>query len=138
MTTTATLRIELTNGATVVTFEQISVGDLRSYTLYCGDQKRSYKTATEFNDIYQRYRKAGWRNPAEKAAANTVTKKVTEKPKKASQPTWDFGDKGFDRNEYLRIAAENKWDFCDARGHIHVMKKHREEIYLLMGAKKLR
>lgn len=130
MTTLRTITMKLVNSTTgtVVEFEQVTIGERKSYVLRCGKETRRYNTADELNNLYLRYRKAGWLTPAElektdKAAA----------PAKPVKPHWDFGPNGFNRSDYDRIASENNWTWCDPRGRIHVQKKRREDIYRLMG-----
>ena len=130
MTKLRNIEVSLINNTTgtVVLFQETIIGERKSYVLRCGSKAVWYNTADELNNLYLRYRKAGWLTPAElektdKAAA----------PAKPVKPHWDFGPDGFNRSDYDKIASENGWTWCDPRGRIHVQKKRREDIYRLMG-----
>ena len=101
------------------------------YTITENGITKSMLSADAMNLTYGQYLKAGWTVKPE-----TVKK---ETAKKAPQgPSWDFGPDGFDRNEYLRIARENGWTYSNQYGTIKVYASKREQVYLLMGGKKIR
>lgn len=85
------------------------------------------------NQVYKDLKAKGY--TVKVVPENEPKKEAPKAPKPQKNPTWDF-EGGFDRQKYLEIAKSNNWTWCDPRGRIHVLKAHREEIYLLMGGKK--
>ena len=79
-------------------------------------------TVNEANSLWNGKRSLGW---------------TSEKPTFApNKPKWNFGEKGFQRDEYERIALENGYGYRFRRGGVdmvHVYKNHREDVYRLMG-----
>lgn len=104
------------------------------YIVGTGDNATSavLENAFALNAVYVSLKAKGYTVKTEKEPK----KEAPKAPKPQKTPTWDFGEGGFDRQKYLEIAKSNNWTWCDPRGKLHVMKCHREEVYLLMGAKK--
>ena len=94
----------------------------------------SLSGALALNNAYRQYQALGYQVKPD-APKKEEPKLSAPKEQKVQKPHWEFPNGEFNRSEYIRIATEKRWTFCDSVGKIHVVKKHREEIYVLMGGK---
>lgn len=94
------------------------------YTITSHDIETSIRGADAMNRTFKSYLSSGW----------TVKPPKEEKVAAPRKPQKEYPD-GFVWNaeQYYRIAQENGFTFCDARGNIHVLKKYRDTIYEMMA-----
>lgn len=88
------------------------------------------ENAFALNQVYVSLKAKGYTIKPEKEPKKEAPKKTP----KTKKPQKEYPD-GFvwNREQYTRIAMENGFTFCDARGRIHVLKKYRNTIYEMMA-----
>ena len=155
---------EVTLGATADRWwisSGIQIGQLRSEedlskakAMYLHQGWKITKTVTTTTTFSQPTAEEKVAAPAPKTTKKTSKKSSSKGSKKVSSASkkqkkgasWVFPDpKGsgkyssdfFDRGRYLEIGNSKGWTYSDQWGNVKVTSSHREEVYILMGGKKV-